>query len=342
MGGQINFGGLEMNKKINWLLVGAGDIANKRVAPALRDAVNSNLLALCEPDAERRQTMAATFGIQKAYETLDEALGNGEIDAVYLATPVKFHVPQAIAVLEAKKSVLVEKPLGLDSQEVSKLIKIAAQNGKLAGCSYYRRASNRFAIAKAMIRAGELGTIVGGNMTYYSSFAPKAGDQKYWRVQKSQSGGGPLSDMATHMFDFLIGLAGMPKSVSAVCSNTLYDWEVEESSGMVLTLENGAPVTASFAWNAGCWRHEFELVGSKGRLTMSPFDSGDLTYASGRGVKSVPAPEAENVHLPLIQNFVDALNDDAKLLVPLEEALKTNLVLDAVYRSSSSHKMEGL
>jgi len=327
-----------MKKTINWLLVGAGDIANKRVAPALRDAANSKLLGLCEPDAGRRHAMAEMFGISKVYENLDEALKNSEIDAVYLATPVKFHVPQAIAVLEAQKAVLVEKPLGLEAREVSRLIKIARQSDNLVGCSYYRRASNRFAIAQSMIKSGELGTIVGGNMIYYSSFAPKAGEQKYWRVQKSQSGGGPLSDMATHMFDFLIGLAGMPKSVSASCANTIYDWEVEESAGMVLTLANGAPVTASFAWNAGCWRHEFELVGSEGRLTMAPFDSGDLIYASGRTVKAIPSPEAENVHLPLIQNFVDALSGDAKLLVPLEEALKTNMVLDAVYRASEQQK----
>ncbi len=327
-----------MSKKVNWLLVGAGDIANKRVAPAIANAENSNLLALCEPVAERRDLLAASFGVRNCFDNLDEALINSQIDAVYLATPVKLHVPQAIAALKAGKAVLVEKPLGLNALECNELMNTAKLSGKLAGCSYYRRASRRFAIAKEMLKEGKLGELVGGSMIYYSNFVPKEGDQKFWRIQKSQSGGGPLSDMATHMFDFLIGLVGMPEKISACCASTLYNWDVEESAAIILSLPNRAPITASFAWNAGAWRHEFELLGSKGRLSFAPFDSGDIVYASGRNVEIIPAPEAENVHLPLIQNFVNALLDKTAFLSPVEEAVKTNLVLDAVYMSSEQQK----
>ncbi len=323
-------------KKLHWLLVGAGDIACKRVAPALVKATDSVLAAICEVNIERRRGLMDSHGVDTGYESLEEALCDPKIDAVYLATPIRFHVPQAIMALQAGKSALVEKPLGLDAAEIQPLLDLAAQAPGMAACAYYRRASARFAMARRMLENGDLGEIVGGNMIYYSNFAPQPSDQKFWRVCKKESGGGPLSDMATHMFDFLIGLTGMPRMISAYCANVRYQWEVEDSAAMILTLGNGAPLTASFGWNAGCWRHEFELVGSKGRLTMAPFDSGDLVFASGREVKHIACPEADNVHLPLIQNFVDACLGRAELLVPLEAAVQTNMLLDAVYHSSQT------
>ena len=328
-----------MTKRLSWLLVGAGDIACKRVAPALISANASTLAAVCEINPERRRSLMEKLNLDTGYESLEDALADPEIDAVYLATPIRAHVPQAILALQAGKSVLVEKPLGLDTAEIKPLLQIASQSPGLSACSYYRRALRRFAIARQMLENGELGEIVGGNMIYYSNFAPQPGDQKFWRICRAQSGGGPLSDMATHMFDFLIGLVGMPKQVDALCANVLYDWEVEDSAAMILTLPNGAPMTASFGWNAGCWRHEFELVGSKGRLTMAPFDSGDLVFTAGREIKRIPCPEADNVHLPFIQNFVDACLEQGKSPLPLSIAAQTNELLDAVYFSSQNGKV---
>ena len=47
-------------------------------------------------------------------------------------------------------------------------------------------------------------------------------------------------------------------------------------------------------------------------------------------------PNAENVHLPLVEDFVRAVIDGRDPIVPLEEAAKTNLLLDAVYKSAES------
>ena len=91
-------------EQINWLLVGTGDIAGKRVASALVAARGSCLIAVCDRMVERAQTLGARFGVEKVYADFGEALDKSGANAVYIATPVDLHVPQAIAALEGREA----------------------------------------------------------------------------------------------------------------------------------------------------------------------------------------------------------------------------------------------
>lgn len=120
---------------VQWLLVGAGDISQKRVAAALTCARNSRLLAICSRQKEKARSLAERFGINQVYDDFAEAVTRCSADAVYLATPVALHVPQAVQALEAKKYVLIEKPLGLNAAECLKILASAQRSGKFAGCA---------------------------------------------------------------------------------------------------------------------------------------------------------------------------------------------------------------
>src|SRR5262245_1735496 len=98
---------------VEWLLVGAGDIARKRVAPALAQANNSGLVGICDPRQPAAQELAALYGVREVFADFGEALARTTAQAVYLATPIHLHASQAIQALAAGKHVLVEKPLGL-------------------------------------------------------------------------------------------------------------------------------------------------------------------------------------------------------------------------------------
>ena len=324
--------------KVKWLLVGAGNIANKRVAPALVSAENSELIGVCDPHMEQASAMAEKFNIQNIYKDFEKALVKSNADAVYLATPIWLHADQAIAVLEAGKNVLIEKPLTLDGKGVAKVLAAAGQSAKIAACAYYRRCFERYKQVKQMLNNGDFGKVVSVRMTYFSWFSPEKNDPKYWRVIKEKSGGGPLSDMGTHMFDVLIGLFGLPVSVSAECDTLVNDWNVEDSAAVIMTLKNGALVTASFNWNSKTWRHEFEIVGTEAKIDWLPYDSGTITKTVGRQIDYLDIPEAENVHLPLIQNFVDAILNGAEPVCSIREAAKTNILLDAIYQSAACGK----
>ena len=330
-----------MDEKVRWLLVGTGDIAKKRVAPALTSCAGSDLVGVCDIVRERAEKVADEFGAQRVFDTLQQGLADRDVDAVYLATPVWLHARQAAKVLQAGKHLLVEKPLASSHSDAAKAVAASeeAQANELkAACAYFRRFSPRYVHAKNMLANGEFGQVVLVRMTYFSWFNPAETDPKYWRVVKSKSGGGPLSDMGSHMFDLLIGLFGLPKRVYAQCENLVQKWDVEDSAAIIMTLANGAQVLASFNWNSKTWSHEFEIIGTEAKVKWHPSDSGKVIKTVGRDIQELDLPNPENVHTPLIEDFIEAVRTGRDPATSLAEAAKTNLLLDAVYRSSQTGK----
>lgn len=323
---------------VRWLLVGAGDIARKRVAAALAGVANSELVAVCDMVQDNARALASEYDLSEVYADMDEALEKTSADAVYVATPVWLHVPHAVQVLEADKHVLVEKPLGLTGEECAGAIEAAERSDRLAGCSYFRRLFPAYLQAQEMIRNGEFGQVLLVRIVYFSWFSPADDDPKRWRVFRERSGGGPVSDMGTHMFDVMIGLLGMPVSVYARCENLVQKWDVEDCASIVMKLDNGALVTASFSWSSQTWRHEFEIVGSEAKVYWHPYDSGEVVKTVGRQVDMLDLTPDDNVHGPVVQDFVDAVRDGRQPVCPLGEAAKTNALLDAIYRSAAENR----
>src|SRR5258707_15772210 len=95
--------------KLRWGLIGCGDIARKRVAPALRDTQFSELIAVSRARSELAASFAKDFGAKRWYPEWRDLLSDDEIDAVYIATPVHLHAAQAIAAGGARKNCLLGK-----------------------------------------------------------------------------------------------------------------------------------------------------------------------------------------------------------------------------------------
>jgi len=323
---------------VRWLLIGAGDIARKRVAPALAGIPGSEIVAICDPREEAAVELATMHDVGQVYSDFELALQYAPADCVYLATPVGLHAEQAIAVLQSGRHVLIEKPLGLTSEQCARVVNAAEQADIWAACAYFRRFSPRYEHLREMLAKGEFGQIIAINMTYQSWFNPAADDPKYWRVVREKSGGGALSDMGSHMFDVLAGLFGLPECVFARCENLTQRWNVEDSAAAVMKMENGALATASFNWNSKTWRHEFDVVGTEARITWLPYDSGPVVKTVGRDKEMLDLPNPENVHWPLIEDFVDAVQNSRPPRYPLAESAAANTVLDAINQSAAEGK----
>jgi len=327
---------------VRWLLVGAGDIAHKRVAPALAATTNSTLVGICDPRQAVAHDLARQLAVGEVYADFAQALASTSADAVYLATPIHLHAAHAIQALQAGKHVLVEKPLALSAAECRAAVAAGEQSGRVSGCAYFRRLSPRYLDAQRMLAQGEFGRLVLIRLVYQSWFAPTPDDPKYWRVIRARSGGGPLSDMGSHMFDVLIGLCGLPDQVYARCDNLIHAWDVEDTASILMTMPGGAQVTASFSWASQAWRHEFEITGSEAKLDWLPYDTGPVIKTFGRRTERVDLPSAENVHQPIIQDFVQAIADRRPPACSLAEAAKTNRLMDAIYQSASEGRAVNL
>src|SRR5689334_10820130 len=124
--------------KLRWGLIGCGDIARKRVAPALRDHSSSELVAVSRARTDQAESFAREFGARRWHPHWQELIDDKEIDAVYIATPVHLHAEQTIAAAQAGKHVLCEKPMSLNVQDCDEMIAAATQGNVRLGVAYYR------------------------------------------------------------------------------------------------------------------------------------------------------------------------------------------------------------
>src|SRR5580704_7405479 len=102
---------------LNWIVIGIGDIAMSRVIPAIQAEPRSHLYGL----VTRNPAKAAPFNT-RVWETLNQALADARIDAVYVGTPVFLHAAQAIQSLRTGKHVICEKPMAMNEAEARTLL----------------------------------------------------------------------------------------------------------------------------------------------------------------------------------------------------------------------------
>mgnify|MGYP001123555515 CR=1 FL=1 len=102
---------IEPGGVVRWGLIGCGDIARKRVAPALRDGAGCELVAVSRARSELAERFAREFGARRWHADWGDLVRDPDINAVYVATPVDLHARQCIAAAEAGLQKVVSKLL---------------------------------------------------------------------------------------------------------------------------------------------------------------------------------------------------------------------------------------
>jgi predicted dehydrogenase len=141
--------------------------------------------------------------------------------------------------------------------------------------------------------------------------------------------------MGVHMFDLMIGLFGLPRSVYARIETNVHDYGAEDSAVVLMKLANGAQVAATFHWCSKTWSHEFEVVGTEAKVKWHPFDADTFVKTVGRDIRDITLSEPENVHAPLVAEFSRWVIEGGEFPCTGEEARKTSVLMDAIYRSGS-------
>jgi 1,5-anhydro-D-fructose reductase (1,5-anhydro-D-mannitol-forming) len=153
-------------------VVCAGVISHKRVGPALVSANNSMLAAVCDAVLQAAAELAARFAVPQTHTSSARTLADPRVDAVYLATHVHMHTPQAIEALRAGKHVLVEKPMALTLAEAEKMVRVARATGRTLATAYYRRFFPKVQRVRQLIAEGVLGQVVMVTSVYHTWYTP--------------------------------------------------------------------------------------------------------------------------------------------------------------------------
>lgn len=342
-------------------LIGTGGIAETRHIPAfskMKDRVA--LEAVHDINLERSQEIAAKFNIPKVCESYHEMLG--EVDAIVICTPNKFHAEISVAALHAGVHVLCEKPMALSAAECEAMTDAAKRSGKVLAIGYHYRFMKEAQAAKKVVEAGEI-----GNPLVVRVQALRRRKVPGWGVftNKDLQGGGSLIDYGCHLLDLAMWLMEDAEPVEVMGSaynalskipNQVNQWgdfdhqtfDVDDHVTGYIKFSNGASLLLETSWSNNIKEDVLENVsisGDKGGLEVFPFS---LNYAKhGMLFNSEAAwlPGEEDPGILQAVNFVDACLGKADLIVKPEQAAKVSQIIEAIYESSqtgSSVKMKPL
>ena len=230
-------------QQIQWLVIGIGDIAKRRVIPAILAEPRSALHSILTRDPSK----AHDYPESLVYTDLDDALNNPAVDAVYVATPVSMHARQTIAALAKGKHVLCEKPAAIDFASAKHMANAATLANKLCGIAYYRRLFPKLIDAKRRMDSGEIGTPVLAEANCHG-WLPHA--SRAWLVDPSLAGAGPLYDIACHPIDAVNLLFGTPIRATGLVSNVLHATAVEDSATVLIDYRSGPRAIVDVRWNS--------------------------------------------------------------------------------------------
>jgi predicted dehydrogenase len=234
-------------------IVGCGLIGDKR-AEALRPV--DELLGATDTVAERADALVAKYG-GRACSGIDDLLALAP-DVVIVATTHDQLAPMAERALLGGSHVLVEKPAGLGTVQIERLIRAAHDTGRVAKVGFNHRFHPAIAQLAAEVRSGRYGELMHMRARY--GHGGRIGYDREWRAQPERSGGGELIDQGMHLLDLAHWIAGPLPLHSALLRTHFWDTEVEDNAALILGAANdrSAPwAMLHVTWTE--WKNIFSL-----------------------------------------------------------------------------------
>ena len=315
-------------KQFGWGLIGCGDIAQKRVAPALRDSPLCEFVAVARSRSDLAESFAEQFGARKWYANQKELLRDDEINAVYLATPVHLHSAQAIASAEAGKHVLCEKPMAMNVGECDRMIAACRANNVKLGVAYYRHFYPIIGGIKSIIETGEIGVPVLAQINAFERSNPPSDHPRSWLLKNDLAGGGPMFDFGCHRIEVLTNIFGPIAEIRATRANVLFDREVEDTAMVLFQFEQGVCGVLTVTHTAFEPQDTLEVFGALGSI--------HVRVVNEKGERWESQPPSPNLHAPLIEDFVDAVLTNREPAVCGKKGRAVALIEEEIYRASKS------
>lgn len=318
-------------RKLRWGVVGAGDIVTKRVAPALRDSVGSELRAVSRRRPQLAESFAREMGIPRVHARWEELVRDPEVDAVYIATPVAMHAPVAVAAAHEGKHVLCEKPMALGLEECDRMIDAADRAGVRLGVAYYRHLYPIVRRAKELVAGGAVGKVAVAQANAFEYFDPPADHSRAWLLDPAASGGGPMFDFGCHRIEVLLHLLGEAQEAVGRVTNSHFSRSVEDTGVAVIRFDGGALATVTVSHAAAEPHDTLHLFGSEGSIHIPRLNGDELRLVreGKETVESHPAPS--NLHQPLIEQFVRSAHGEEEPVVDGRTGREVNRLLREIY-----------
>ncbi|MFX0072056.1 MAG: Gfo/Idh/MocA family protein [Candidatus Hermodarchaeota archaeon] len=343
-------------KEVKVAIMGSGFIAEHHLY-SLNLLPNVEIMCLSSRNQETARELLNKFNLPtNLYMDYNELL-KLDCDAVSICLPNYLHKDITLDLLDSGKHVLIEKPLAMNVEEGIEMVdKAKSSNRNIYYCENNMYAPS-FNKVKEVLKEGALGEIYMARGKEQHS-----GPHSEWFYKKDKAGGGALIDLGIHDIAVLVWfLEKEVREVFCQIKTVLKNrkefgkCEVEDNAVGVLYFENDAQVIIEESWTSpGGYDIRYELYGLDGQLKVAPTFSNLISVYSETGYGyavekagttkgwtfPVPAESWTFGYPKEMKHFVECIVENKKSFTDGNYGLKILKIVDAMYKSAKSNKIE--
>jgi predicted dehydrogenase len=330
-------------------VIGAGLIGRRHLAVLLGDSAYA-VAGIADP-APAAAELARQHD-RPYYADYWRMLEEARLDGVIVATPNQLHVPVALAAIERRLAVLVEKPIADSVSAALDLVEAAERARVPVLVGHHRRHNPIMRKAAELIHGGGIGSV-----TAVTGFWISRKPDDYFNVTwRREAGGGPVLINAIHDIDCLRMLCGEIENVQAVTSGRMRGFAVEDSAAAVLRFASGALGTLtvsdavsapwSWEWTSGEnpfypreWQDCFLVAGTRGSLAVPSLDYWWHEPGQGWGDpltrRRIPVMPADP-YVEQMRNFAAVIRGEVAPIVSGAEGARTLAATLAIKESAAT------
>ncbi len=228
-----------MVRRLNWGIMGTGNIAGKFAAGVAADSDRGRLVAVCSRNQATADAFAAKHGLSAAYGSYEAILKDPMVEAIYISMPNSMHHEWSIRALEAGKHVLCEKPIASNEKQAREMFEASRRCKRLLVEAFMYRAHPLIDSLQAQVQSGVIGQLrhIRSNFCF---------NKPHWQGNcrfSTELAGGGLMDVGCYCINFSRKIAGEePIAMSAQAH--LHQTGVDDWAAGLLRFPSG--VIASF------------------------------------------------------------------------------------------------
>jgi predicted dehydrogenase len=250
--------------KIRWGILGTGYIAGK-FAEALAFLPDAELEAIGSRTQNSASAFARRHNVPRVYGSYQALAQDPKVDVIYIATPNGLHHENCLAVLQAGKPVLCEKPFMVNSSEAEEVITLARQKKLFLMEALWTQFIPAFVEARRMWEAGEIGEVrlVTADFGYICDRTPPA------PLYNPVLAGGSIMDVGTYPISLAHLVFGEPDTTASLAH--IGASQVDEQTGILLGHRGGQIAVGYSSFEIESPK-EAVVMGTKGLIRIhSPF-----------------------------------------------------------------------
>jgi UDP-N-acetylglucosamine 3-dehydrogenase len=310
-------------KKLNVAVIGTG-FWGRNHARAYKELESTNLVAICDVNAERARNVADQFGV-KAYTDSSLMLKNSEIEAVSVCTWSTTLAGEALKALEAGKHVLVEKPMAANTKQAKKLLETAEANGLHLTVGFLMRFIPGLQNIREAIENKKVGELVCATAKRVSQWPDRIGDV------------GVVKDTAIHDIDVMRYITREDPIAVYAKTGSMRHGKFEDYAQIMLTYEDGKSAFIESNWLTPYKTRVLIVTGSDAIMRLD-YVTQELWIENAKESLQPRYPVQEPLKLEL-RHFAECIIEKKQPRITGADGIKALEIAEAAIRSSAKNRV---